>query len=82
MIAIAIANKKKIGLIEQIEQRGEGERMLVLAGDIGGTSTRLAYFDTAGGKLSPRAEGRFPSREAGSLDEIVGLFGCGDTCVK
>ena len=48
--------------------------MLVLAGDIGGTSTRLAYFDTAGGKLSVVAEGRFPSREAGSLEEIAGRF--------
>jgi len=48
--------------------------MLVLAGDIGGTSTRLAYFDTAGGRLTPLAESRFPSREAGSLVEIVGRF--------
>lgn len=48
--------------------------MLVLAGDIGGTSTRLAFFDTAGGTLAPVAEGRFPSRESGSLEEIVGQF--------
>ncbi len=48
--------------------------MLVLAGDIGGTSTRLAYFDTAGGKLALLIEARFPSREAGSLEEIVGHF--------
>ena len=48
--------------------------MLVLAGDIGGTSTRLAYFDTAGGKLTPLVEGRFSSREAGSLEELVGRF--------
>lgn len=48
--------------------------MLVLAGDIGGTSTRLAYFDTAGGKLTLLAQGRFPSREAGGLEEIVGRF--------
>ena len=48
--------------------------MLVLAGDIGGTSTRLAYFDTAGGTLAPVAEGRFPSRDAGTLEEIVGRF--------
>ncbi|HEY6008906.1 MAG TPA: glucokinase [Geobacteraceae bacterium] len=48
--------------------------MLVLAGDIGGTSTRLAYFDTAGGKLALLVEERFPSREAGSLEEIVGRF--------
>ena len=48
--------------------------MLILAGDIGGTSTRLAYFDTAGGKLVPVVEERFPSRDAGSLEEIVGRF--------
>ncbi len=48
--------------------------MLVLAGDIGGTSTRLAYFDAIRGMTAPLAEGRFPSREAGSLEEIVGRF--------
>ncbi len=48
--------------------------MLILAGDIGGTSTRLAYFDTAEGKLVPVVEERFPSREAASLEEIVGRF--------
>jgi glucokinase len=48
--------------------------MLVLAGDIGGTSTRLAYFETARGKLELLAEGRFPSREGGSLEEIVEGF--------
>ena len=48
--------------------------MLILAGDIGGTSTRLAYFDTTGGALDPVAEKRFPSRESGSLEEIVGRF--------
>ena len=48
--------------------------MLVLAGDIGGTSARLAYFAAEEGKLAPLAEGRFPSREAGSLTEIVCRF--------
>jgi glucokinase len=48
--------------------------MLVLAGDIGGTSARLAYFDTAGGEPALLAEGRFPSREFGGLEEIVGRF--------
>jgi glucokinase len=48
--------------------------MLILAGDIGGTSTRLAYFDTADGKLVPVVEERFASRDAGSLDEIVDRF--------
>ena len=48
--------------------------MLILAGDIGGTSTRLAYFDSAGGRLSPLVEERFPSRDAGSLLDIVCRF--------
>ncbi|RNC67944.1 MAG: glucokinase [Desulfuromonadales bacterium] len=48
--------------------------MKILAGDIGGTSTRLAYFRADGGNLSPMAEGRFPSKESGSLVEIVARF--------
>lgn len=51
--------------------------MLVLAGDIGGTSTRLAYFDSNGETLTPLVEKRFPSREAGSLEEIVSCFSAG-----
>jgi glucokinase len=45
--------------------------MLILAGDIGGTSTRLAYFDAVDGRLSLLTEKRFSSREAASLEEIV-----------
>jgi len=48
--------------------------MLVLAGDIGGTSTRLAYFESAGDGLTPLIVRRFSSREAGSLEEIVSRF--------
>lgn len=48
--------------------------MLILAGDIGGTSTRLAYFNAAEGSLVPIVEKRFSSREAGSLAEIVANF--------
>jgi glucokinase len=48
--------------------------MIVLAGDIGGTSTRLAYFDTSDDELTVLVEGRFASRESGSLEEIVGRF--------
>jgi len=48
--------------------------MLILVGDIGGTSTRLAYFDTSDGKPVPVVEDRFSSRDAGSLDEIVACF--------
>jgi glucokinase len=48
--------------------------MLVLAGDIGGTSTRLAYFDATGERLTTLAEGCFPSLAAESLEEIVSRF--------
>jgi glucokinase len=48
--------------------------MQVLAGDIGGTSTRLAFFEAAEGKLALLAEARYPSRESGRLEEIVAEF--------
>lgn len=51
--------------------------MLILAGDIGGTSTRLAYFNATGGTLELVVEKRFPSRESGSLEEIVSRFAAG-----
>lgn len=48
--------------------------MLILAGDVGGTSTRLAYFEADSGELVVRAEGRYPSREHASLYQIVRSF--------
>ena len=48
--------------------------MLVLAGDVGGTSTRLAYFQVAASGLVVLAEGRYKSREHSSLIEIVRRF--------
>jgi glucokinase len=47
---------------------------MILAGDIGGTNTRMALFDPDGGKLQLACECIYPSREHKSLDEIVGLF--------
>lgn len=47
---------------------------MILAGDIGGTKTRIAYFTTDAGRLRPLIEETFPSREYGSLDEIVQAF--------
>lgn len=46
----------------------------VLAGDIGGTKTNLAIYAVEGAQLSPVREETFPSREHGSLDEIVRAF--------
>jgi glucokinase len=47
---------------------------MILAGDIGGTKTRLALFTTVGERLESLAEETFPSREHGGLDEIVRTF--------
>jgi glucokinase len=44
---------------------------MILAGDIGGTNARLAYFQTQNGHRILAAEGVFPSREHRGLDEIV-----------
>ncbi len=46
----------------------------ILAGDIGGTSTRLAVFEPADGSIRAVAQARYPSREFGSLIEIVAAF--------
>lgn len=48
--------------------------MLVLAGDVGGTSTRLAYFEADAQGLVVLAEARYLSREHSSLIEIVRRF--------
>ena len=48
--------------------------MLILAADVGGTSTRLAYFQAETGELEALAEGHYPSGAHASLYEIVQLF--------
>ena len=48
--------------------------MLVLAGDIGGTTTRLAFFRDAGNRLETLAAEHYASREHGSLAAIVQAF--------
>jgi glucokinase len=47
---------------------------MILAGDIGGTNARLAYFRNQNGRPALAAEGVFPSREHRGLDEIVTKF--------
>lgn len=47
---------------------------MILAGDIGGTSSRLALFEEAGGRLRPVGERTFPSRDFPSLEPILRLF--------
>jgi glucokinase len=47
---------------------------MILAGDIGGTNARLAYFQPQNGHLRMISERVFPSREYGELGEIVSKF--------
>ena len=47
---------------------------MILAGDIGGSSARLAFFEVEGGRLRLAAQQTFPSREFKSLDDIVTTF--------
>jgi glucokinase len=53
---------------------------MILAGDIGGTSTRLALFDVKNGQLSPLVESKYHSREHLGLDEIVKTFVAAQPC--
>jgi len=47
---------------------------MILAGDIGGTNARLAYFQPQNGRLRLVSERVFPSREHHEFGEIVGKF--------
>jgi len=47
---------------------------MILAGDIGGTNARLAYFQPQNGNLRLISERVFPSREYRELGEIVSKF--------
>jgi glucokinase len=48
---------------------------MILAGDVGGTKTRLALFETdRDGRLRPAEERTYPSREHHDLQEIVSRF--------
>jgi glucokinase len=47
---------------------------MILAGDIGGTNARLAFFDVLNGHYSLVSASVFPSREYAGLDQIVTQF--------
>jgi glucokinase len=47
---------------------------MILAGDIGGTNARLAYFQPVKGQLHLISERTFPSREYSEFGEIVSEF--------
>ena len=50
---------------------------MILAGDVGGTNTRLAFFEVENGKLKQVALEIYPSGGHGSLKEIVSEFKAG-----
>lgn len=47
---------------------------MILAGDVGGTNARLAFFDVSNGHLRQVVASVFPSREYAGLDQIVSKF--------
>jgi glucokinase len=47
---------------------------MILAGDIGGTNARLAFFDVLDGHFRLVSASVFPSREYAGLDQIVSKF--------
>jgi len=47
---------------------------VILAGDIGGTTTRLAWFDASGGRLQLTSAHDYPSRDYAGLDAIAREF--------
>jgi len=47
---------------------------MILAGDIGGTNSRLAFFDATNGRLKLVNEAIYPSRDYPGLEEIVSTF--------
>ncbi len=47
---------------------------MILAGDVGGTSTRLGFFEVAGARVRPVVEEVYRSRAHAGLEEIVRAF--------
>lgn len=47
---------------------------MILAGDIGGTSTRLGWFELAGARLVPRAVEKFSSRVEPGIEPMLRAF--------
>ncbi|MBI3014470.1 MAG: glucokinase [Candidatus Tectomicrobia bacterium] len=47
---------------------------MILAGDIGGTNTRLAFVTVAGNRLELAAEAVYPSREYANMEAVLDRF--------
>src|SRR5579864_9242096 len=52
---------------------------MILAGDIGGTKTVVALYETKGDELQLRRDGTFPSKDHAALEEILAKFLHGET---
>ena len=52
----------------------EGDGNMILAGDIGGTHTRLAFVKVNGKRLQVVAEAAYPSREYANIETVLGQF--------
>src|SRR5262245_28221075 len=50
------------------------QEQMILAGDIGGTSTRLACYEIHNDRLQPMLYERFRSQEHAGLEEILTKF--------
>jgi glucokinase len=58
---------------ETVEE-GTGGAAVILAGDIGGTNTRLALLEAVDGRLRPRAEGTYRSAQHADLHAVLEHF--------
>ena len=67
------ASRRIIDTVEN-QHTGNNDLVRVLAGDIGGTKTRLAVFDVAGTELVTVAEQTYGSQAYTSLREIIRHF--------
>src|SRR5579862_4442707 len=47
---------------------------MILAGDVGGTNTRLAFFESQGGRPIPAVIEVYPSKDHAGLEEILPKF--------
>ncbi len=52
----------------------KGSILIILAGDVGGTKTNMAFFQIQNEKLIVVAESQYPSREFPSFDDVVSRF--------
>jgi glucokinase len=61
-------------LFQKMKNSQERQKPMFLAGDIGGTNTRLGFFELERERVKPVVVKTYPSKEHPSLDEIVGQF--------